>query len=69
MTTPIEDRIAWLIHRTAVIAARALGICWWCAQLAGFAATNAPPSIADLCPKCRAAHPLQPATAEVSSCR
>jgi hypothetical protein len=68
-STPIEDRADWSRHRTAVIAARSAGLCWWCAQLVGFAKTAVPTTTPELCPRCRATHPSQPVTAEVSSCR
>ena len=42
-TTPIEDRIAWNIHRQAFDAARARGANFHEATLAGFAATDAQP--------------------------
>ena len=40
-TTPIEDRIAWNIHRQAFDVARARGADFPAATLAGFAATDA----------------------------
>ena len=56
MTTPIEERVLWAIHRAAARAAKARGVCWWCCQLAGFAATDAHannPHPPGFCPKCK----------------
>jgi hypothetical protein len=56
MTTPIEERVLWAIHRAAARAAKARGVCWWCCQLAGFAATDAHvnnPHKPEFCGKCR----------------
>jgi hypothetical protein len=69
MSTPIENHIAWAIHRAAVAAARAIGLCWWCAQLSGFVATDTPPTTPQLCLKCQATHPSPPVVHEVASCR
>ena len=50
--TPIEDRATRKIHNAAYDAARAKGACWDCAQRCGFAATDDPPQVAQLCKAC-----------------
>jgi hypothetical protein len=50
--TSIEDRAQWATHRQAVVSARERGLCWWCAQKVGLAATDVPPTKPELCAAC-----------------
>ena len=59
-TTPIEEKIrkeneraARKLHNIAFDAARARGADFHCATQFGFAATNTPPTVAQVCAKCR----------------
>lgn len=68
-TTPIEDRIAWAIHRAAVAYAEAAGLCWQCCQLVGFSKTDVPMTTPALCPKCQKKHATRSTAPMEASCR
>lgn len=60
MTTQIEDRALWAIHRAAADAAKASGLCRDCQQRAGFAATERAQGRAAIEPTCHLTRRREP---------
>lgn len=60
MSTPIEDRAVWALHRATRDEMRARGYCAQCAEQIAFAVTDfaerLPPRKMDLCGRCQRVH-------------